>query len=261
MISNDILNIALIEYDIKWEDPTSNINYLEKKLNNLPNQIEFIILPEMFTTGFTMNAANYAESMNGKTIKWMKSVAFEKKCAIAGSIIIKENNCFYNRFVFVYPDKRIEYYDKRHLFSLASEEKVYEKGVSKKIVEFKNWKINLLICYDLRFPVWSRNSNNYDLLLYVANWPDKRIKHWDILLQARAIENMSYCLGGSCIGKDSNDIQYPGHSNVIDFKGKPLAQLNEDNNVKLFNLVKTDLYKYRANFKFLEDRDSFNLEV
>ena len=261
MISNDILNIALIEYDIKWEDPTSNINYLEKKLNNLPNQIEFIILPEMFTTGFTMNAANYAESMNGKTIKWMKSVAFEKKCAIAGSIIIKENNCFYNRFVFVYPDKRIEYYDKRHLFSLASEEKVYEKGVSKKIVEFKNWKINLQICYDLRFPVWSRNSNNYDLLLYVANWPDKRIKHWDILLQARAIENMSYCVGVNRIGKDINDHQYPGHSNVIDFKGKPLAQLNEDNNVKLFNLVKTDLYKYRANFKFLEDRDSFNLEV
>ena len=208
-----------------------------------------------------MNAANYAESMNGKTIKWMKSVAFEKKCAIAGSIIIKENNCFYNRFVFVYPDKRIEYYDKRHLFSLASEEKVYEKGVSKKIVEFKNWKINLQICYDLRFPVWSRNSNNYDLLLYVANWPDKRIKHWDILLQARAIENMSYCVGVNRIGKDINDHQYPGHSNVIDFKGKPLAQLNEDNNVKLFNLVKTDLYKYRANFKFLEDRDSFNLEV
>ena len=261
MISNDFLNIALVEYDIEWEDPISNINYLEKKLNDLPNQIELIILPEMFTTGFTMNAANFAESMNGKTIKWMESLAFKKKCALAGSIIIKENNSFYNRFVFVYPDKRIAYYDKRHLFSLAKEEKVYSKGVNQKTIEYKNWKINLQICYDLRFPVWSRNSENYDLLLYVANWPDKRIKHWDLLLRARAVENMSYCIGVNRIGKDINNHQYPGHSNVIDFKGNPLTQINEDFNVKLFTLKKTELYNYRADFKFLEDRDSFNLEV
>ena len=134
-----------MEYDIEWEDPTSNINYLEKKLKNLPNQIELIILPEMFTTGFSMNAANFAESMNGKTIKWMESLALKKNCALAGSLIIEENNSFYNRLVFVYPDKRIAFYDKRHLFSLAKEEKVYKRGVSKKIIEYKSWKINLQI--------------------------------------------------------------------------------------------------------------------
>lgn len=261
MHSHDFLNIALIEYDIKWEDVVSNRNRLEEIISNLPENTDLVILPEMFTTGFSMHAEKLAESMDGTTVNWLKSLANKKQIAIAGSLIIDDNNSFFNRFVFVYPDKSIEFYDKRHLFSLAKEEEVYQKGTRRQTILFKDWSINLQVCYDLRFPVWSRNSDDYDMLIYVANWPQKRIKHWDLLLRARAIENMAYCIGVNRIGTDKNGHQYPGHSVAIDSKGTYLEQTNDSKEVKLFTLSKSKLYTQRQNFKFLNDRDVFNLEV
>ena len=213
------MKVALIQSSLFWENPIANRNHFGEKINAIFEEVDLIVLPEMFATGFTMNPEIVSETMEGETIQWMQSFAKAKNSAITGSIVIKENDNFYNRLVFVFPSGEIEFYDKRHLFTLAGEDKIYTAGHNKLIVEYKGWKICPLICYDLRFPVFSRNTENYDLLIYVANWPKTRINAWDALLKARAIENMSYTIGVNRIGEDDNGFHYNGHSQVVDFFG------------------------------------------
>jgi omega-amidase len=186
------MKVALIQSSLFWENPTANRNYFEEQINAIPEKVDLIVLPEMFSTGFTMNPELVFETMQGETIQWFRSLAKAQNSAITGSLVIKEKGNFYNRLVFVFPSGAIQCYDKRHLFKLAGEDKVYTSGKEKLIVAYQGWKICLLICYDLRFPVFARNTEGYDLLIYVANWPKPRINAWDILLKARSVENMCY---------------------------------------------------------------------
>ena len=205
------LQIAIIQSDIVWENPEKNIAHFNQKFKNLPLTTDLVILPEMFTTGFSMNPHRLSETMNGQSVSWMQQWAIRNQIAICGSLIISEQSNYYNRFVFVYPNGEIKHYNKRHLFSIAGEHKMYTAGSSQTIVNYKEWKLSLQICYDLRFPVWSRQSkSNYDALIYVASWPTPRIHAWDTLLKARAIENMCYCIGANRVGKDANGHAYPG---------------------------------------------------
>ncbi|MFI0492026.1 nitrilase-related carbon-nitrogen hydrolase, partial [Flavobacterium sp.] len=189
------MKIAIIQSPLSWENPTENRNYFEEKINAITEKVDLIVLPEMFTTGFTMNPSSVAETMQGETILWLQSLAKAKNSAITGSVVITENGNFYNRLVFVFPSGEIQFYDKRHLFTLAGEDKVYTSGNQKLIVEYLGWKICPLVCYDLRFPVFARNTEEYDVLLYVANWPKVRMNAWNILIKARSVENMCYTIG------------------------------------------------------------------
>lgn len=251
------MKIAIIQSELHWENPTENRKYFEQKINSITEEMDLIVLPEMFTSGFTMNAEPVAETMNGETIIVLKSLAKAKNFAITGSLVIAENNNFYNRLVFVFPTGEIEYYDKKHLFSLAGEDKTYTSGNKKLIVEYKGFKICPLICYDLRFPVFSRNLDDYDVLIYVANWPKPRTNAWDILLKARAVENMCYAIGVNRVGIDANNHQYIGHSQAIDFMGNSLLEPQENEGVFLIVLDKQKLIETRNKFGFLNDKDAF----
>ena len=254
------MKIAIIQSSLFWENPAANRNCFEEKINAITEKVDLIVLPEMFTTGFTMNPNNVPETMQGETILWLHSLAKAKKCAITGSLIIEENNNFYNRLVFVFPSGEIQFYDKRHLFTLAGEDKVYTSGNGKLIVEYLGWKICPLICYDLRFPVFARNVEDYDVLIYVANWPKPRINAWDILLQARAVENMCYTIGVNRIGFDNNNLEYTGHSQVVDFLGNYVLEPKEIEGVFIVELNKEKLLETRKKLGFLNDRDSFELK-
>lgn len=253
------MKVALIQSPLVWENPTANRNYFEKKINAITEQVDLIVLSEMFTTGFTMNPYKVAEKMHGETVIWLQNLAKTKVAAITGSVIITENNNFYNRLLFVFPSGEIQFYDKRHLFTLAGEEKVYSPGKKKLIIDYLGWKICPLICYDLRFPVFSRNVENYDLLVYVANWPKTRINAWDALLKARAIENMSYTIGMNRIGSDTNNLEYNGHSQIIDFSGNHLIDIQENEDVYITTLHKKNLLVFRNKFGFLHDKDFFTV--
>lgn len=254
------MKIALIQSSLVWENPKANRNYFEEKINAITEKIDLIALPEMFTTGFTMNPEAVAETMEGKTVLWLQSLAKAKKVAITGSLVIKENNNFYNRLVFVFPSGEIQFYDKRHLFSLAGEEKVYTAGDQKLIVDYLGWKICPLICYDLRFPVFARNAEDYDVLIYVANWPKTRVQAWDILLKARSVENMCYTVGVNRIGFDNNHFEHVGHSQAIDFLGNYVLEPKEIEGVFIVELNKEKLLETRKKLGFLNDRDSFELK-
>jgi predicted amidohydrolase len=253
------MKIALIQAPLIWENPQANREYFEERVNSIEQEIDLIILPEMFTTGFTMNPKNVAETMEGETILKLKDLAKNKNTAITGSLIIIENEKYYNRLIFVFPSGKIEYYDKRHLFSLAGEEKIYTSGKEKQIVEYKGWKICPMICYDLRFPVFSRNTEDYDLLLYVANWPKPRTNAWDILLKARSVENMCYTLGVNRIGFDESGHEYVGHSQAIDFLGNTIINAEESEGVFIADLDKNAMLEARHRFGFLNDRDAFEI--
>lgn len=253
------MKITVIQSDLAWENPQANRISFEQKINSIQEEVDLIVLPEMFSTGFTMNPSEVAESMNGETVTWMKQMATSKNCAITGSVVIKENSNFYNRMVFVFPSGEIQTYDKRHLFSLAKEEAVFTAGNEKVIVEYKNWKICLQICYDLRFPVFARNVENYDLLLYVASWPKPRINAWDTLLKARAIENLCYVVGVNRIGSDANNYEYVGHSQVVDFLGNVIIEPFEREGVKCISLDKNQMLETRQKLNFLSDRDVFKM--
>lgn len=256
------LTIALIQTHLSWENPTENRRLLNDKINAITTSVDLIILPEMFTSGFTMNASEVAETMDGETISWLKIKAKEKQTAIVGSLVISENDIFYNRLVFVEPSGNIIKYDKRHTFTLAGEHKVYTAGTEKVIVDYKGWKICPLICYDLRFPVWARNVENYDLLLYVANWPKVRVSAWNALLKARAIENMSYCVGVNRVGLDGNKYEYSGHSAAYDVLGHRIDTIEENQETtEIVILEKEHIKKYREKLNFLNDKDRFNLEA
>lgn len=253
------MKVALVQAELVWENALENLLYFEKVIDDIVEVVDIIVLPEMFTTGFSMNPEPIAESMDGKTVLWMQKMAFQKKCAVAGSIIIEVNGFFFNRFLFVHDGGNVDFYDKKHLFSLAGEHNKYVAGQDKKIIEYRGFKICALICYDLRFPVFARNVEDYDLLIFVANWPKPRIAAWDALLKARAIENMSYCIGVNRIGKDNNNNDYCGHSQVADFMGHYLLEPQTVAGVFVVELHKNVMLKARDKFGFLNDKDQFML--
>lgn len=256
------LNVVGIQADLVWENPTQNLAFFENKINALSKNTDLVVLPEMFTSGFTMNPEKVAEKMDGNSVSWMQKMASENEIAICGSLVIKENEKYYNRLVFVHPSKEIETYDKRHSFTLAGEDKVYTSGTEKLIVTYKGWKICPLVCYDLRFPVWARNTENYDLLIFMANWPAKRITAWDTLLKARSIENMCYTIGVNRIGLDANNYEYSGNSLIIDFLGEEISSLpkNEVGFVSA-NLNKKSQDLVKEKLGFLNDKDAFTIDL
>lgn len=255
------MKIALIQSPLFWENPVANRNYFEEKINAIAETIDLIVLPEMFTTGFTMNPNDVAETMQGETILQLQSLAKAKKTAITGSLIIKENNSYHNRLVFIFPSGEIQFYDKNHLFTLAGEDKAYTKGTRKLIVDYLGWKICPLICYDLRFPVFARNVEEYDLLIYVANWPKPRINAWDTLLKARSVENMCFTIGVNRIGFDATNFEYVGHSQAVDFMGNYILEPQETEGVFIVELDKQKMLVVRQKLGFLNDRDSFELKT
>ena len=254
------MKIALLQSSLFWENPKANRNHFEEKINALAEKVDLIVLPEMFSTGFTMNPEAVFETMEGETIQWMQSLAKAKNSAITGSLVVKENENFHNRLLFVFPSGEMQIYDKRHLFTLAGEDKVYTSGNQKLIVEYLGWKICPLICYDLRFPVFARNVENYDVLIYVANWPKSRIQAWDILLKARSVENLCYTVGVNRVGLDNNNLEYDGHSQMVDFLGNYVLEPQENEGVFIVELNKQKLVETRKKLGFLNDRDSFELK-
>mgnify|MGYP000657496443 CR=1 FL=1 len=256
----DQLSVTYIQTDLEWENAMANRIYFERQIKAIKKQTDIIILPEMFTTGFAMQPEHLAETMTGDTVIWMQKIAAQTQAAICGSIIITEDNNYYNRFLFVQPNGTIQCYNKRHLFSLAGEHKHYKNDTSQVIIEYKDWRICPLICYDLRFPVWSRNTQNYDLLLYVANWPKPRINAWNTLLKARAIENMSYVVGVNRVGTDPNGNEYNGNSIILDALGNELSPFAENNDIIITaTLSKEEQQSVRQKFNFLNDKDVFTL--
>ncbi|MFZ4435435.1 MAG: nitrilase family protein [Flavobacterium psychrophilum] len=253
------LKIAWIQTDLEWENPVVNRQRIGQKIAETQTPVDLIVLPELFTTGFTMNAQAVAETMQGDTIAWLQQVAKAKNCSITGSLVIEEKGNFYNRLFFVFPNGDLKTYDKHHLFTLAGEDKVYTPGKERLIIDYKGFKICPLICYDLRFPVFSRNTEKYDLLLYVANWPSPRIAAWDALLKARAIENCCYVLGVNRLGVDANALDYPGHSQVIDYAGTLLHDSASKVEVAVVELGKKELLEFRMRFAFLDDQDVFTV--
>ncbi|WP_259015419.1 amidohydrolase [Emticicia fluvialis] len=254
------LSVTLVQTHLYWEDATANRAMLEEKIFGITAPTDIIILPEMFTTGFTMAPAKVAEPMNLHTTRWMQQMAAQTGAVITGSVVIKEHNKFYNRLLWVSPDGQVDTYDKRHLFRMGNEHEVYSGGSQRLIKELKGWKICPLICYDLRFPVWSRNTNlAYDVLIYVANWPQVRMYPWDSLLVARAIENQSYVVAVNRVGLDGNDVPHAGHSAVIDFAGNVLFREVDHEILHTHTLNKTALDQFRRNFPAHLDADSFNI--
>ena len=255
------MKTALIQFDTVWEDKQANLEYVQNKILNLPDAVDLVVLPEMFTTGFTMNPEMVAEEEQGETLQIIQKLALDKQTAITGSWVVKEENNYYNRLFFVFPDGSYQTYNKRHLFTLAGEEKVYKPGDEKLIVSYKGWNICLLVCYDLRFPVFSRIVNeNYDLLIYVASWPDRRIDAWNALLKARAIENMSYVVAVNRCGTDPSGVAYSGHSQVIDFMGEHIVDPLINEQIYIRELEKNSLQTARQKFAFLNDADDFEIK-
>lgn len=256
----DKLAVCLIQTELYWEDVTANLSSLEEKIAAIDQPVDVIVLPEMFNTGFTMDT-RLAEPMNLTTTKWMKHIALQTNALIIGSFAVKENGSFFNRLMCVQPDGSFLHSDKRHLFRMGEEHQNYTPGNTRLQVNWKGWNISPLVCYDLRFPVWSRNvaPDPYDLLIYVANWPARRAHAWRTLLKARAIENLSYVIGVNRIGEDANGVAHQGDSAVLDFLGEPLFDLGNKATEKIVNLSKPELQKYRQSFPAYLDADEFNL--
>ena len=255
------LNIVAIQANLTWGNPEKNRLYFEQVINKLTLNTNLVVLPEMFSTGFTMKPSSVSETMNGATVSWMINMAKTHNIGIIGSMVIQENNQYFNRAIFVHPSGSLEIYDKRHLFSLAGEDRQYTSGTNRIVIQFKGWRICPFICYDLRFPVWSRNTDNYDVLLFMANWPIPRIDAWDTLLKARAIENLSYCIGVNRIGEDENGYQYNGHTSAYNFLGEKVASTSEGKEDLLYcKISKTKLHEFRQKLNFLKDQDSFKIQ-
>lgn len=275
------LTFTLIQTHLHWEDKTANLSMLEEKINSIKEKTEIVVLPEMFSTGFSMKPQQLAETMEGETVQWMKRVAAEKKIILTGSVIIEGGQAgiagpehgqtetvrpYYNRLVWMLPNGQYGVYDKRHRFAYAGEDAQYTAGTKRLIASVKGWKINLQVCYDLRFPVWARQSPfsgeegpEYDVLIYVANWPERRSHAWKTLLQARAIENQCYVIGVNRVGNDGNNIYHSGDSMVIDPMGEVLYTKNKEEDVFTITLDKTHLQTVREKLPFLKDADLFQL--
>lgn len=261
------LTISTIQTELHWENKEENLAQLEEKITSLQGMTEVVILPEMFSTGFSMRPEILAETMDGETIAWMKRVSMDNKVILTGSIIIQENDKYYNRLVWMMPNGSYGTYDKRHLFAYSEEDKHYTAGNKRLITSVKGWKINVQVCYDLRFPVWSRqsvsenDSTEYDVLLYVANWPERRSHAWKTLLCARAIENQCYVIGVNRVGVDGNEIKYSGNSLVIDPLGEVLYHMADEEDIFTITLQKEKLEEVRSKFPFLRDADEFNISI
>ncbi|MBK8472301.1 MAG: amidohydrolase [Sphingobacteriales bacterium] len=258
------MHITLLQTDLIWEQAPSNLSRYAQQLAALPQPVDMIVLPEMWQTGFSMNAAQLAETEQGKSIQAMLAWAHTYNAAVAGSLIIAEDGQYYNRFICAMPDGTCHQYDKRHLFRMGGEGEVYTAGKERIIIEYRGWRIAPFVCYDLRFPVWSRRqvpTYNYDLLLYVANWPARRSYAWSQLLIARAIENQSYVVGVNRIGNDGNDIYHNGSSAVIDPQGKVLWTQQDQAALHIAHLDKTALDDFRAAFPAYLDADAFELPI
>jgi predicted amidohydrolase len=259
MPMNAHLRVTLVQTGIAWQAPATNRRALAARCRGLLGHTDLIVLPEMFSTGFSMDAEGLAETMSGSTVGWMREEAAATGCAITGSLIVREGDRCYNRLVWARPDGTLEHYDKRHLFRMVNEQRHYASGSRRLVVELKGWRLCPLVCYDLRFPVWSRNRGDYDVLLYVANWPQRRAHAWATLLKARAIENLSYVVGVNRIGTDGNGTTYAGDSVVLDFLGRPLSSEGGGDRVETAVLDLESLQAYRASFPAHLDADRFEL--
>ena len=271
------LTITTIQTNLVWENKNANLQLLGKKINGLQEKTEIVVLPEMFSTGFSMQPKLFAETMEGETVQWMKEISSSNKIILTGSLIIEENEQFYNRLIWMLPNGEFGYYDKRHLFGLAQEDKYYTAGNKRLIASVKGWKINLQICYDLRFPLWARNRivpieksieeesqkspetrPEFDVLLYVANWPERRSHAWKTLLCARAIENQCYVVGVNRVGMDGNNVSHSGNSLVIDPLGEVLYHMADEEDIFTITLQKEWLNDIRRKYPFWKDADEFS---
>jgi predicted amidohydrolase len=276
------LSITIVQPDLVWEDKQANLRRLGERIAVVEGA-EVVVLPEMFSTGFSMRPEVFAERMDGVSVDWMREIAQKKRIVLTGSLIIEEGGRYYNRLIWMLPNGELGYYDKRHLFAYAGEDKQYSAGGRRLIASVKGWRVNLQICYDLRFPVWARQKNEpalaeddqdfggpsfapsspegpeYDVLVYVANWPERRAHAWKTLLQARAIENQCYVIGVNRVGEDGNGIRHVGESMLVDPMGEPLFIHSKEEIVSSHVLEKSRLDEVRSGLPFLRDGDSFML--
>ena len=261
------LILALVQSDLYWKNTTANLAMLEEKILSIPRRVDVVVLPEMFPSGFTMEAAEVAEPMNLQVCRWMQQMSAQTQAVVTGSAVIQENGKFFNRLLWVEPSGKIDHYDKRHLFRMANEHDHYTGGRVRKVFNWNGWRILPQVCYDLRFPVWSRNrarangTMEYDLALYVASWPSPRVSAWDTLLRARAIENLSYSIGVNRVGVDGNGVGYSGHSGAYGFKGETLVFLEDRETIQIVELDAGALHDYRQKFPAWMDADDFSVDV
>ena len=266
------LTITTIQTNLYWENKEANFLMLEDKIRNIEDKTEIVVLPEMFSTGFSMRPADLGESMDGETVAWMKTMAEKYRVVLTGSLIIEEEGKYYNRLIWMLPNGQYGHYDKRHLFAFAGEDQHYSAGNQRKIASVKGWKINLQVCYDLRFPVWARQQQaasqpstegeeklEYDVLIYVANWPERRSHAWKTLLCARAIENQCYVVGVNRVGKDGNDIYHSGNTMIIDPLGEVMYHMANEEDTFTITLQKEHLEIVRTKFPFWKDADEFRI--
>lgn len=266
------LSLTTIQTNLFWEDKTANLKMFESKIDSITAKTEIIILPEMFSTGFSMTPQKLAEKMDGETIQWMSDIAAKKKIVLTGSVVIEDGGHYFNRLVWMLPNGKYGWYDKRHLFAFAGENNFYTRGEKRLIASVKGWKINLQVCYDLRFPVWVRQQNledesaddkkmpEYDLIIYVANWPQCRNHAWKTLLQARAIENQCYVAGVNRVGNDGNNINHSGDSMIVNALGEILYTKADEEDIHTITLQKEHLTEIRNKFPFWKDADDFSIE-
>jgi omega-amidase len=253
------LTISLVQTELIWQQAEANCEHITKMLIDENSQSDLIILPEMFNSGFTLDATKVAESMTGDTVAWMKQLSADQNAAVTGSLVIRDNGINYNRMVIAYPDGQCQWYDKKHLFRMANEHQRYGSGDERVIIKWRDWRIALYVCYDLRFPVWCRNQNDTDLMLFVASWPAARAFPWQTLLRARAMENLCYVCGVNRIGTDANDILYQGDSGVIDMAGGDVTQLGDADNIETVTLSAKALLSFRESFPAHLDADIFSV--
>jgi omega-amidase len=255
------LTITTLQADLKWEDPAANRKMIDGLVSEMQDDTDLLILPEMFTTGFSMNTGELAEPMNGDSITWMRALAADRNMAVCGSLMVEESGQFYNRLIWMPPDGKLVSYDKRHLFQMGGESENYQPGQERKIIQLGDWRILPLICYDLRFPVWSRGFNEFDLIIYVASWPASRQSSWDILLPARAVENQCYVAGVNRLGTDGNNVNHTGGSVVLDFLGRIVKCAGIDTGTFTTTLSLRTLSRYRDKFRAWQDGDRFTLNT
>ena len=253
------LSITLLQTTLTWHDPASNRAHFEELIRALSEPTDLVLLPEMFSTGFTMDVRAQAEAMSGPTVHWLTTLARQTGCTLSGSLVIEDAGHYYNRCLWVPPDGELRWYDKRHLFRMAGEHEHFSPGRERLIVTLKDWRICPLVCYDLRFPVWSRGANAFDLLLYAANWPAARRSAWQTLLPARAVENQCYVAGVNRIGADGNGVAYAGDSGVYDYLGQTVAALGAAPGHRTVTLSREALHRYRDKFPAWRDADPFSL--
>jgi predicted amidohydrolase len=255
------LKITIFQGYLFWENIDKNLQNISLRLGSIREKTDLIILPEMFNTGFSMAAERLAEQMGGKTMLWMQDTAVKYNCTITGSLIIKEAGKYYNRLIWMRADGSYQHYDKRHLFAMGKEDLTYTAGNKKLIVELNGWKICPMICYDLRFPVWMRNVDEaYDMMIIVANWPEKRALHWRMLIPARAVENQSYVIAVNRVGHDGNEVYHSGDSTCISPNGDVVYYKRDEEDVYTFTITPDEIKRVRKAMPFLRDGDRFELK-